>query len=111
VINDGSHHVTKDTSAWCAAARVCRHHHVMADSPAFRSGYLSVLLPASTPEHRVRALLRQKVVDALAATNEWPTHLRVVTSQRVSDGPLRRWFVEYDTGPYGETLDERDPFD
>ena len=78
---------------------------------AFRSGYLSVLLPASTPEHRVRALLRQKVVDALAATNEWPTHMKVVTSQRVSDGPLKRWFVEYDTGPYGETLDEPDPFD
>jgi hypothetical protein len=52
----------------------------MADSPAFRSDHLSVLLPASMPEHRVRALLRQKVVDALAATNEWPTHMKVVTS-------------------------------
>lgn len=83
----------------------------MGDSPAFRTGYLSVLLPSSTPEHRVQALLRQKVVDALAATNEWPTHMRVVSSQRVSDGPMRRWFVEYDTGPYGETLDEANPFD
>jgi hypothetical protein len=81
------------------------------DSPTFRTGNLSVLLAASTPEHRVRAVLRQKVVGALAATNEWPAHMRVVASQRVSDGPMKRWFVEYDTGPYGETLDDPDPFD
>jgi DNA invertase Pin-like site-specific DNA recombinase len=107
----GSCHVTQDTSARCDSGPLMRAPSCMADSPAFRTGQLSVLLPASTPEHRVRALLRQKVVDVLAATHEWPAHMRVVSSRRVSDGPMRRWFVEYDTGPYGETLDEPDPFD
>ena len=39
----------------------------MADTPSFRTGHLSVLLPASTPEHRIRSLVRQMVVDAPAA--------------------------------------------
>jgi hypothetical protein len=66
---------------------------------------MSVLLPASTPEHRVRSLVRQLVIDALAATGEWPVRIRIVSSRRGDKGPLKRWFVEYETGPYGEMLD------
>lgn len=83
----------------------------MADLPAFRTGYLSVLLPVSTPEHMLRSLVRRMVVDALAATGEWPTRVKIVSSQRANDGPMKRWFVEYETGPHGEVLDPPDLFD
>ena len=62
----------------------------MADTPSFRTGYLSVLLPASTPEHRIRSLVPQMVVDALAAADEWPTRVKIVSSQRSNDGPMKR---------------------
>jgi hypothetical protein len=65
-----------------------------------RTGYLSVLLPASTPEHRIRSLVPQMVVDALAAADEWPTRVKIVSSQRANDGPMTRWFAEYETGPH-----------
>jgi hypothetical protein len=83
----------------------------MPDGPSFRTGYLSVLLPASTPEHRVRSLVRQMVVDALAAACEWPTRVKIVSSRRANDGPMKRWFVEYETGPHGEVIDPPDLFD
>ena len=83
----------------------------MAHQPSFRCGYLSVLLPASTPDSRVRPLVRQLVVDALAATGEWPISVRIVSSQGVSGGRMKRWFVEYETGPHGEIADPRDLFD
>jgi hypothetical protein len=41
----------------------------------------------------VRPLVRQLVVDALAATGEWPISVRIVSSQGVSSGPMKRWFV------------------
>lgn len=82
----------------------------MGESPAFRTGHLSVLLPASTPEHKLRSLVRRMVVDALAATGEWPIRVKIVSSQQ---GPrsMKRWFVEYETGARGEVLDPPDPFD
>jgi hypothetical protein len=72
---------------------------------------MSVLLPASTPEHKVRSRLRQLVVDALAATGEWPMRVRIIGSHRSTDGDMKRWFVEYETGPHGEILDDPDIFD
>ena len=51
------------------------------------------------------------VVDALAAAGEWPTRVKIVSSQRANDGPMKRWFVEYETGPHGEVIDPPDLFD
>ena len=83
----------------------------MADSPRFRTGNMSVLLPASTPEHKVRSLVRRLVVDALAATGEWPVRVRIISNHQAGESSMKRWFVEYETGPHGETLDEPDLFD
>jgi hypothetical protein len=82
----------------------------MADPPPLRTGRLSVLLPASTPEHRIRSMVRQVVVDGLAATGEWPTRVKIVSSQPTG-ASVKRWFVEYETGSHGEVLDPRDLFD
>ena len=67
-----------------------------------RTGYMSLLLPAETCGGAVRRLIRETVTRALAATDEWPIRVDVVTSQRSDDGHTKRWFVEYETGPYGE---------
>ena len=48
------------------------HNELMADPPAFRTGYMSLLLPAETGEGEVRRLIRETVIRALAATDEWP---------------------------------------
>jgi hypothetical protein len=50
------------------------------------------------------------VVDALAATGEWPIRVKIVSGQP-GKGAMKRWFVEYETGPHGEVLDPRDLFD
>jgi hypothetical protein len=63
-----------------------------------RTGYLSLLLPVGTPEVRRPSLLRQLVVDALAATGEWPARVEIVTHRRAEDAGMQRWFVEYETG-------------
>jgi hypothetical protein len=80
----------------------------MADRPAFRTGYMSLLLPAETGEGEVRRLIRESVIRALAATDEWPIRVDVVTSKRSDDGHTKRWFVEYETGPYGEVIAQPD---
>jgi len=80
----------------------------MADSPAFRTGYMSLLLPSSTGEQQLRRNIRERVIHALAATGEWPVRIVIVTSQRVDDESMRLWFVEYETGPYGEVIDQPD---
>jgi hypothetical protein len=82
----------------------------MADPPTFRTGYLSVLLPVSTPEHKLRSSVRRMVVDALGATGEWPIRVKIVSGQP-DKGAMKRWFVEYETGPQGESLDPPDLFD
>jgi len=82
----------------------------MAEPPSFRTGHLSLLLPASTPEHKLRSLVRKMVAEALAATGEWPTLVRIISSQG-GEGSMKRWFVEYETGPHGVVLDPPDPFD
>jgi hypothetical protein len=83
----------------------------MVESQQVRVGDMSVLLPSSTPEHKVRPLVRRRVINALAATGEWPTRIRVVTGQRLNDGSMKRWFVKYQTGPHGLMLDPPDAFD
>jgi hypothetical protein len=83
----------------------------MATPPRFRTGTMFVLLPSGTPEHTVRRLLRQEVVEALAATGEWPTSTRIVSGTRHGDGQMKRWLVEYETGPHGEVDDEPYLFD
>ena len=75
------------------------HNWNMADSPAYRTGYMSLLLPSSTGDLEVRSTIRNMVIDALAATGEWPARLHIVTSKLVDDGDMKRWFVEYETGP------------
>ncbi len=69
----------------------------MAESPAFRTGYTSLLLPSGTGDLEVRSSLRNMVIDALAATGEWPRRVDVVTSTGSDDGQTKRWFVEYET--------------
>jgi hypothetical protein len=44
----------------------------------------------------------------LAATGEWPIRVYVVTSTGSDDGQTKRWFVEYETGPYGQVIDQPD---
>lgn len=56
-------------------------------------------------------MVRQMVVDALAAAGEWPTRVKIVSSRQANDGPMKRWFVEYETGPHGELIDPPDLFD
>ena len=80
----------------------------MADRPAFRTGYMSILLPVETGEGEVRRVIRESVIRALAATGEWPIRVYVVTSNRSDDGQTKRWFVEYETGLYGQVIDQPD---
>ena len=79
----------------------------MADSPGFRIGSMSILLPAETGEGEVRRIIRESVIRALAATDEWPIRVDVVTSKGRDDGQTKRWFVEYETGPYGQVIDDQ----
>jgi hypothetical protein len=79
---------------------------VMADPPVFRTGYMSVLLPVETGEGEVRHIIRERVIRALAATGEWPIRIDVVTSTGSDDGQTKRCFVEYETGPYGQVIDQ-----
>jgi hypothetical protein len=79
----------------------------MADPPAFRTGYMSILLPVETGEGEVRRIIRESVIRALAATGEWPIRVDVVTSKASDDGQTKRWFVEYETGPQGQVIDDQ----
>jgi hypothetical protein len=81
----------------------------MADPPAFRTGYMSILLPVETGEGEVRRVIRESVIRALAAAGEWPIRIDVVTSTGSDDGRTKRWFVEYETGPYGQVIDQPRP--
>jgi hypothetical protein len=87
------------------------HNLGMAESPAFRTGYMSLLLPSSTGDLEVRSTIRNIVIDALAATSEWPARVHIVTSKIVDDGDMKRWFVEYETGPMGEAVELPDAFE
>jgi hypothetical protein len=64
-----------------------------------RIGYLSLTLPQNTSADRVPALLRQLVVDALVGSGESLSRLEIVTCERSQMKPMKRWFVEYETGP------------
>ena len=92
-------------------ATVEGHNLGMAESPAFRTGYMSLLLPSSTGDLEVRSTIRNIVIDALAATGEWPARVHIVTSKIVDDGDMKRWFVEYETGPMGEAVELPDAFE
>ena len=72
------------------------HNLAMAESPAFRTGYMSLLLPSSAGDLEVRSSIRSMVIEALAATDEWPIRVDVATSTGSDDGQTNRWFVEYD---------------
>ena len=80
----------------------------MAESPAFRTGYMSLLLPCSTGDLQVRSSIRNMVIDALAATGEWPIRVDVVTSTGSDHGQTKRGFVEYETGPTARGIDHPD---
>jgi hypothetical protein len=64
-----------------------------------RTGYLSLHLPQNTSAHDVPELLRQLVIDALVSSGESLTRMEIVTSERSQFKPMKRWFVEYETGP------------
>ena len=49
----------------------------MADPPAFRTGYMSILLPVETGEGEVRRAIRESDLRALAAAGEWPIRVDV----------------------------------
>ena len=66
------------------------------------------LLPVDTGEGEVRRLIRESVIRALAATGEWSIRIDVVTSTGSDDGQTKRWFVEYEAGPYGQAIDQPD---
>ena len=55
---------------------------------------------------RWRRVIRESVIRALAAAGEWPIRVDVVTSKGSDDGRTKRWFVEYETGPYGQVIDQ-----
>ena len=80
----------------------------MIRTPLFRTGYISILLPVETGEGEVRHIIRESVIHALAATGEWPIRVEVVTSTGSDDGQTKRWLVEYETGPYGQAIDQPD---
>jgi hypothetical protein len=79
----------------------------MIHTPLFRTGYMSILLPVETGEGEVRHIIREGVIRALAATGEWPIRVYVVTSKGSDDGQTKRWFVEYETGPQGQVIDDQ----
>jgi hypothetical protein len=85
-----------------------RDNELMADPSAFRTGYMSILLPVETGEGELRRIIRESVIRALTATGEWPIRVDVVTSTGSDDGQTKRWFVEYETGPYGQAIDQPD---
>jgi hypothetical protein len=64
-----------------------------------RFGYLSVLLPEDTAAEAVPVLIRGWVADALTASGETVAEITVVTTRRMPEIGMRRWFVEYETGP------------
>jgi hypothetical protein len=64
-----------------------------------RFGYLSLLLPEDTGPEVVPVLIRRRVADALTASAETVADITVVTSKWMRDIGMRRWFVEYETGP------------
>jgi hypothetical protein len=79
----------------------------MIHTPLFRTGYMSILLPVETGEGEVRRIIRESVIHALAATGEWPVRVYVVTSKGSDDRQTKRWFVEYETGPHGQVIDDQ----
>jgi hypothetical protein len=79
----------------------------MIHTPLFRIGYMSILLSEETGEGEVPHIIRESVIHALAATGEWPIRVDVVTSKGSDDGQTKRWFVEYETGPYGQVIDDQ----
>ena len=76
----------------------------MADRPAFRTDYMSLLLPAETGEGEVRRLIRESVIRALAATDEWPIRVDVVTGKRSDDGHSKRGLFSTRPGLMGRSL-------
>jgi hypothetical protein len=64
-----------------------------------RIGYLALLLPRNAAAEDVPALLRQLVAEALTASGEQLARIEIVTKQRSAQGPMKRWFVEYETAP------------
>jgi hypothetical protein len=64
-----------------------------------RTGYLSLLLPKDTPRDAAPELLRQLVAKALTDSGEWLARIEIVTTERSQQGPMKRWFVEYETAP------------
>ena len=79
----------------------------MIHTPQFRTGYMPILLPVETGEGEVRHIIRGSVIHALAAAGEWPIRVDIVTSKGSDDGQTKRWFVEYETGPHGQVIDDQ----
>jgi hypothetical protein len=59
--------------------------------PRFRTGYLSLLLPAASPERDVAALIRRLVIEALAASGDWPARIDVITNKRTQPAAGAEW--------------------
>ncbi|MCW2514491.1 MAG: hypothetical protein JWR11_3533 [Mycobacterium sp.] len=62
-----------------------------------RIGFLSLLLPGDTSADDAPALLRRLVVSSLAKSGESLARLKIDAGARSRQGPMERWFVEYET--------------
>jgi hypothetical protein len=51
----------------------------MADPPAFRTGYMSILLPVETGEDEVRRIIRESVIRALVMDSSFPLSVYAVS--------------------------------
>jgi len=57
-------------------------------APWFRTGYLSSLLAAASPDEDVSAFTCQLVIEALAALGAWPARIEVVTNPPTQHRPM-----------------------
>ena len=78
--------------------------------PKVYEGRVTLIVGQSTQATNpdLNQLLASQRLSQTYATGEWPILVHVVTSNRSDDGQTKRWFVEYETGPYGQVIDQSD---
>lgn len=73
------------------------------------TGFMSILLPVETGEGEVRRVIRESVIHALAAAGERPIRVdRPSVGGPLACHNMKRWFVEYETGPHWSVIDQPD---
>ena len=69
-----------------------------------------MLLPACTPEDDLPILIRELVIHALAAYDEWPARVEIVTNQRVKDDAAAAVVRRVRDRPSGRGAEPRGPY-